>query len=430
VAHYVHPYGVSITRVLPGNVYIAVHRRNRHTAAAAAAAAVWLIGVFCAGTCRWNRTIKTIMQQGGRCSCGYVVGANFSGNCQKCIDVIGVRGQAKRGIVRVISHSLPVPIARVNKGKTPAKTVREEDDFEKSTSPHTQRRRLNVVTPRTTTTTKTFTQRDLTPSPKKQSTTTPAIQPTSKHPKPQSAPKVAGSPTGVPRNVSQLHNNAVAKLRANALQPPASTKSPSPPIAQPQATRSLWSQFPVGQDLSPDSAARKAAQCASATDDNDEGEAVTGDGEGEAPGMTGDGEGDAGIYDVLNASAVNEAQQRVTNHDDVHIDLGDAAGSTMASWWDTFMMGSRGGGFLARSLFSAAAQDSVLAENRWVGPTSVTQKKQALLDMRIKFLEWTEVPATNEWVRSKLFNIIVTNPKTYSMLKVTRLLFINSRFLK
>ena len=98
------------------------------------------------------------------------------------------------------------------------------------------------------------------------------------------------------------------------------------------------------------------------------------------------------------------------------------------------MTGSRGGGFLARSLFSAAAQDSVLAENRWVGPTSVTQKKQALLDMRIKFLEWTEVPSTNEWVRSKLFNIIVTNPKTYSMLKVfttkTRLLFINSSFLK
>ena len=148
------------------------------------------------------------------------------------------------------------------------------------------------------------------------------------------------------------------------------------------------------------------------------------------------GDGDAGIYDVHNASAVEAAQQQLQaiSQDDVHIDLGDAAGSTMESWWETFMTGSRGGGFLARSLFSAAAQDSVLAENKWVGPTSVTQKKQALLDMRIKFLEWTEVPATNEWVRSKLFNIIVTNPKTYSMLKVlttkTRILLINSSFLK
>ena len=82
------------------------------------------------------------------------------------------------------------------------------------------------------------------------------------------------------------------------------------------------------------------------------------------------------------------------------------------------MTGSLGGGFLARSLFSFAAKDSVLGAHKWSGPTSVTQNKRELMDMRIKFLEWTEVAATNEWVRSKLYNIIVTNPKTYATLKV------------
>jgi hypothetical protein len=178
-------------------------------------------------------------------------------------------------------------------------------------------------------------------------------------------------------------------------------------------TLKTWSDFGKGRDVSPDSTTAAAAAAvgtvAEATDTT----------EGDAAEATEEPEGDSELYDVHNASAREAAaQQTPTNDDDAHIDLGNAEGNSMASWWETFMMGSRGGGFLARSLFSAAAQDSVLGANKWKGPTSVTQKKQALSDMRSQFLEWTEAPATNEWVRSKLFNIIVTNPKTYHMLKV------------
>jgi hypothetical protein len=184
-----------------------------------------------------------------------------------------------------------------------------------------------------------------------------------------------------------------------------------------------WSDFGANQDMSPESEAALAAgalptphvqsfQVPVVVSETEGGE-VRDDAEDDD-----EGEGDATRYDVLNASAASLAQHLPTHDDAVHIDLGNADGSTMARWWDTFMTGSRGGGFLARSLFSAAAQDSALGSHKWVGPTSVTQKKGALSDMRIKFLEWTEVPATNEWVRSKLFNIVVTNPKTYNTLKV------------
>jgi hypothetical protein len=87
-----------------------------------------------------------------------------------------------------------------------------------------------------------------------------------------------------------------------------------------------------------------------------------------------------------------------------------------------FLNSKCGGGFLARSLLSAAAQDSVLGSQKWIGPTSVTQKKQVLSDMRIKWIEWNENPTVNEWVRAKLFHIIVTNPKTYSKFKVNGVL--------
>jgi hypothetical protein len=132
------------------------------------------------------------------------------------------------------------------------------------------------------------------------------------------------------------------------------------------------------------------------------------------------GEGDASLYDTHNSSAVHAAQisAGVRNTDDVHIDLGDADASTMPTWWDMFLNSKCGGGFLARSLFSAAAQDSVLGNNKWTGPTSVAGKKQAIAEMRTKWIEWNENATVNEWVRAKLFHIIVTNTKTYAKLKV------------
>jgi hypothetical protein len=237
-----------------------------------------------------------------------------------------------------------------------------------------------------------------------------------------------------------LHKAAVKKAHARKTVPLSPSKIVAPDfanvvLASPSKTvvpitahletpKLNWKDFPVGQDKSPDTLARELELGdGHQIDTTEELEA----GEGHAYDSS---EGDATRYDVHNVSARDAANQNPTSDADVYIDLGNADGSTMTSWWETFMMGSCGGGFLARSLFSAAAQDPVLGSNRWMGPTSVTQKKQALMEMRIKFLEWTEVPATNEWVRSKLFNIIITNPKTYAMLKVTRLFFRNSSFLK
>ena len=137
-----------------------------------------------------------------------------------------------------------------------------------------------------------------------------------------------------------------------------------------------------------------------------------------------DDEGDAALYDTSNASAVAAATTAASgaNADDIHIDLGRADASTMPNWWDMFLNSKCGGGFLARSLFSAAAQDSVLAAHKWSGPTSVKCSKSALAEMRVKWIEWNENLTVNEWVRAKLFHIIVTNPTTYAKIKVNEVL--------
>jgi hypothetical protein len=106
---------------------------------------------------------------------------------------------------------------------------------------------------------------------------------------------------------------------------------------------------------------------------------------------------------------------------DIIIDLGIASQNAMTLWWDVFMNGKLGGGFLARSLLCLAHSDATLpTASRWTGPTSMTQKKNVLSEMRQQFLDWTEDDSIHEWVRSKLFSIICTNPKTYGKLKVTR----------
>jgi hypothetical protein len=192
--------------------------------------------------------------------------------------------------------------------------------------------------------------------------------------------------------------------------------------------KKTFAEFGAGQDVSPDSTAAAAAAKAAHVDTNplhvDVESSSVSKSRSDAADAGDAADGDASLYDVHNASAVADAAQQAsaTHSDDLHIDLGHADASTMPSWWDMFLNSKCGGGFLARSLFSAAAQDSVLGSQKWVGPTSVTQKKQVLSDMRIKWIEWNETPSVNEWVRAKLFHIIVTNPKTYSKFKVNGVL--------
>ncbi len=219
-------------------------------------------------------------------------------------------------------------------------------------------------------------------------------------------------PAGVfPKSVLQVYHTACDKV---ALQ------------AGDGVGKKTFADFGVGQDVSPDSTAAAAAAIAAEAEKTpppshvDSGSSVSHSGSDAADVA----DGDAELYDVHNASAVDNAaiEASAPHSDDVHIDLGHSDASGMPSWWDMFLNSKCGGGFLARSLFSAAAQDSVLGSQKWAGPTSVTQKKQVLSDMRSKFIEWNENPTVNEWVRAKIFHIIVTNPKTYAKIKVNGVL--------
>ena len=194
--------------------------------------------------------------------------------------------------------------------------------------------------------------------------------------------------------------------------------------------KKTWTQFPAGQDVSPESTFVPVSPKEGLLFDEpgatrrDREEERREREEEDVANADDEGQGDAVLYDTNNASATAEATTAASavNPDDVHIDLGRADASTMPFWWDMFLNSKCGGGFLARSLFSAAAQDTVLGVHRWTGPTSVTQKKSALADMRVKWIEWNEDLTVNEWVRSKLFHIIVTNPTTYAKIKVNEVL--------
>jgi hypothetical protein len=128
-------------------------------------------------------------------------------------------------------------------------------------------------------------------------------------------------------------------------------------------------------------------------------------------------QGDAERNDHRMSNPCHATDEKLQQECDDCIDLGNAYTNAMEKWWDIFQDGKRGGGFLARSLLSAATHETALPR-KWLGPTSVTQKKAALADMRTKWLEWTECASTNEWVRSKLYSIIISNRVTYSKFKV------------
>jgi hypothetical protein len=273
---------------------------------------------------------------------------------------------------------------------------------------------------------------------------------------------VAKQNAGVPKHVVNLHNGAVAKAKAkdqarlissktatgNAIPraiPSKTNKGNAPDQTVPSPDRPGVGQLllPVSSTLSAPPVAAAAAAAAARNDSGageeptspDENENVEGDaaaagndsGAGEVPTSPDENEnveGDAALYDTNNASATAAAcQDAATAHsDDVHIDLGQGDASTMPTWWEMFLNSKCGGGFLARSLFSAAAQDSVLGAHKWIGPKSVTGTKSVLAEMRSKWIEWNEIPTVNEWVRAKLFHIIVTNPKTYAKVKVKEVL--------
>jgi hypothetical protein len=241
----------------------------------------------------------------------------------------------------------------------------------------------------------------------------PDPQPAMENPKRQKLPpKVvpANKKSGVPKNVNELHKGAVAKLdalREVALAPHL------PPLT--------WKSFPEGQDKSPETVEREAE-----ADQVRLAETVEREAEADKGRIAADR---APIpenhFDASNPSAAfaySAGTPINVSPDDVHIDLGVAASNPMVNWWNVFLNGKLGGGFLARSLFCMATTDATLqSSKKWNGPTSMTQKKVELAEMRQAFLDWTDDATIHEWVRAKLFHIVCTNPKTYGKLKVTRL---------
>jgi hypothetical protein len=222
-------------------------------------------------------------------------------------------------------------------------------------------------------------------------------------------------------------SSTVVKAAAPPLSPSRSRTPPkarAPPLSRsrsrtpPKAKQ--FSDFPQGQDLSPDGTAAALAAATAANATSNRVDEVLG------------AEDNAGDFDATNASAVfahtlgPAAAQQQLGPDQVHFDLGDASKNPMTAWWDVFLNGKLSGGFLARSLLCMATTDATLsAASKWKGATSMTQKKSDLAEMRQLFMDWTDDATVHEWVRAKLFHIVCTNPKTYGNLKVT-LVFVNN----
>jgi hypothetical protein len=385
-----------------------------------------------------------------RCSCGYFPGENFSGNCATCIALISVRGAKKRcGSSKACTTAVSVP---PKKQKTKALVPAAASAVDVPTMPSRQvgKAALSVfsraqaasaiavahsckvsqaVDPVPSGIAAVSKGEDFAFSPYVRASgfragvfggAAAVPQPLAANKtwaqfgvgqdvSPDSAAGAAAVPQPLAANMTWAHFGVGQDVSPDSAAGAAA-------VPQPLAANMTWAHFGVGQDVSPDSAAASAAVLSTQA-----AEKAGSDAEFSSQSQNGaEEEGDSSLYDTHNASATQEAvlEAGATRSDDVHIDLGEADSSTMPTWWEMFLNSKCGGGFLARSLFSAAAQDSVLGSQKWNGPTSVTQKKQVLADMRTKWIEWNENATVNEWVRAKLFHIIVTNPKTYAKFKV------------
>lgn len=381
----------------------------------------------------------------GRCACGYWPGENYSGNCAACIAVITTRGAAKRGVGKGFHPSscsvAPIKKKSASAAGLPLKVVGSVagvsavgPDQSKLASRRVGNAALSVLHRAQEAARKSRLSAGANSHP----TETLANVGSSKDPfdvnsdedfaeQPQLKKKTGEQP--------QLKKKKGVVTKVIAL-PKVRSRSPSP-------VNKKWSDFAEGQDVSPDSAAKLAEAVKAAPvlsnpipstlpstefssgaldpqDDNAPEEHPFGPLDDNTPDELDD-------YDALNPSAVfahqasTAAAAQQDNPADVHFDLGDVSKNPMTAWWDVFLNGKLGGGFLARSLLCMAHSDATLpASSKWNGPTSMTQKKHVLAEMRQKFLDWTEDAAVNEWVRAKLFHIVCTNPKTYGKLKVTR----------
>jgi hypothetical protein len=133
---------------------------------------------------------------------------------------------------------------------------------------------------------------------------------------------------------------------------------------------------------------------------------------------TSDDDSDADVIDAQNPSAVYAARTRenpteITPSSGLCFELGDKESAPMAAMWKLFQQPKYRGGFLARSLFCEAAKEKNIKvlPKPWSGGTSL---KSTVAEKRVQeqeWLNWTEDDRVNEWVRKRIFSIIIANPR-------------------
>jgi hypothetical protein len=133
-----------------------------------------------------------------------------------------------------------------------------------------------------------------------------------------------------------------------------------------------------------------------------------------AAGPASDGDNDYEAADGQNPSAVYAAATDVGSAiEGLTIEFSDTKSAPMTVLWKLFNNPKFRGGFLARSLFCEAAKekDSKVLPSPWTGGTSL---KSTISDKKLQeqeWLGWTENTVVNDWVRKRVFSIIVANPR-------------------
>jgi hypothetical protein len=133
----------------------------------------------------------------------------------------------------------------------------------------------------------------------------------------------------------------------------------------------------------------------------------------ESPNFLSDEE-DAEAADGRNPSAVFATATSVTGvNEGFTIELSEQKSAPMSVLWKLFNNPKYRGGFLARSLFCEAAKekDTKVLPSPWTGGTSLKATNNDKKMQEQEWLGWTENAVVNEWVRKRVFSIIVANPR-------------------
>ena len=126
-----------------------------------------------------------------------------------------------------------------------------------------------------------------------------------------------------------------------------------------------------------------------------------------------DNKRDDATIDAANPSAVFALASTRQGTDHLVFELGDRDSAPMPALWKLFNNPKYRGGFLARSIFCEATKekDTNVLPMPWTGGTSL---KSTIADKKVQeqeWLGWTENDIVNEWVRKRVFSIIVSNPR-------------------